>query len=206
MIPTSSVNLDGREDVLKFISSIILFRRRNNTEAKEAKRRHRAKVCEARPSQMSLAFSVVCASRVLWLRRISHVTSNIRLSFHGDAHGRARGLTAFSWRRTQQSTLTHCILSLSFTLTLSRTHSLSFLPPQAMKLAKPQKHRARKSERDGTSGEFIPNNPGYVATPDSNYKQEYDAYVLKKEAKKSMQDMIAQELAEMQGGEGGEEY
>jgi hypothetical protein len=101
---------------------------------------------------------------------------------------------------------TDSLHSLSFSHSLSHTHFLLFLPPQAMKLAKPQKHRARKSERDGTSGEFIPNNPGYVATPDSNYKQEYDAYVLKKEAKKSMQDMIAQELAEMQGGEGGEEY
>jgi hypothetical protein len=45
MIPTSSVNLDGREDVLKFISSVILFRRRLNADAKAAKRRQRAKVC-----------------------------------------------------------------------------------------------------------------------------------------------------------------
>jgi len=43
MIPTSSVSQDGREDVLKFISSIILFRRRLNQEAKDAKRRVRAK-------------------------------------------------------------------------------------------------------------------------------------------------------------------
>lgn len=41
MIPTSSVNADGREDVLKFISSIILFRRRKNEELKNSKRRAR---------------------------------------------------------------------------------------------------------------------------------------------------------------------
>jgi GTP-binding protein len=34
MIPTSSVSQDGREDVLKFISSIILFRRRLNQDRK----------------------------------------------------------------------------------------------------------------------------------------------------------------------------
>jgi GTP-binding protein len=52
MIPTSSVSQDGREDVLKFISSIILFRRRLNQEAKDAKRRNRAKAMKmAKPQK-----------------------------------------------------------------------------------------------------------------------------------------------------------
>mmetsp|Transcript_5720 Transcript_5720/g.14209 ORF Transcript_5720/g.14209 Transcript_5720/m.14209 type:complete len:392 (+) Transcript_5720:27-1202(+) len=51
MIPTSSVNLDGREDVLKFISSVILFRRRLNADAKAAKRRQRAKAAKAEKPQ-----------------------------------------------------------------------------------------------------------------------------------------------------------
>lgn len=51
MIPTSSVSKDGREDVLKFISSIIVFRRRRNKEAKEAKRRHRVKARKAEKPQ-----------------------------------------------------------------------------------------------------------------------------------------------------------
>ena len=52
MIPTSSVSQDGREDVLKFISSIILFRRRRNQEAKDAKRRKRVNALkEAKPQK-----------------------------------------------------------------------------------------------------------------------------------------------------------
>ena len=52
MIPTSSVSQDGREDVLKFISSIILFRRRRNQEAKAAKRRKRVNALkEAKPQK-----------------------------------------------------------------------------------------------------------------------------------------------------------
>ena len=51
MIPTSSVSQDGREDVLKFISSIILFRRRRNQEAKDAKRRQRVKAMKAAKPQ-----------------------------------------------------------------------------------------------------------------------------------------------------------
>ena len=47
MIPTSSVSQDGREDVLKFISSIILFRRKRNADAKEAKRRAKVKARKA---------------------------------------------------------------------------------------------------------------------------------------------------------------
>ena len=51
MIPTSSVSQDGREDVLKFISSIILFRRRLNQEAKDAKRRKRVNAMKAAKPQ-----------------------------------------------------------------------------------------------------------------------------------------------------------
>ena len=47
MIQTSSVSQDGREDVLKFISSIILFRRKRNADAKEAKRRAKVKARKA---------------------------------------------------------------------------------------------------------------------------------------------------------------
>ena len=51
MIPTSSVSQEGREDVLKFISSIILFRRRRNADAKAAKRRQRVKARQAEKPQ-----------------------------------------------------------------------------------------------------------------------------------------------------------
>ena len=43
IIKTSSVSKEGRGDILKFISSIILFRRRANAEKKENKRRLKAR-------------------------------------------------------------------------------------------------------------------------------------------------------------------
>ena len=43
IIRTSSVSKEGREDILKFISSIILFKRRSNAEKKENKRRLKAR-------------------------------------------------------------------------------------------------------------------------------------------------------------------
>jgi GTP-binding protein len=43
VIKTSSVSKEGRGDILKFISSIILFRRRANAEKKENKRRLKAR-------------------------------------------------------------------------------------------------------------------------------------------------------------------
>ena len=52
MISTSSVSHDGREDVLKFISSIILFRRKRNADAKAAKRRQKVRAMKAeKPKQ-----------------------------------------------------------------------------------------------------------------------------------------------------------
>lgn len=69
--------------------------------------------------------------------------------------------------------------------------TLSLFLPQAAKVEKPEKHRIRKSERE-EPGPLIPNSPGYTpvnrGTP-------------KKAEKLSMQELIAQELAEMQGGE-----
>ena len=43
ILKTSSVSKEGRGDILKFISSIILFRRRANAEKKENKRRLKAR-------------------------------------------------------------------------------------------------------------------------------------------------------------------
>ena len=52
MISTSSVSHDGREDVLKFISSIILFRRKRNADAKAAKRRQKVRAMKTeKPKQ-----------------------------------------------------------------------------------------------------------------------------------------------------------
>ena len=76
MIPTSSVSLDGREDVLKFISSIILFRRRNSAELKAAKRRQRVKVCEA--THVNCIVACIFMTHVFW---------------KCDAHGRTHGFT-----------------------------------------------------------------------------------------------------------------
>ena len=43
MISTSSVTAEGRDEVLKFVSSLIVYRRERNEERKKAKRREKAK-------------------------------------------------------------------------------------------------------------------------------------------------------------------
>ena len=141
MIPTSSVNKDGREDVLKFISSIILFRRRKNAEAKEARRRQKVKVRDT----FIAAACFSCA-----------------ISFAG--------------------------VRIPFPL------NLSIFIPQAAKAQKPQKHRVRKSEREG-QGSYIPNSPSSnpTAREPSSRKPE--------KQRMSVKEMIAQELGEIQRGE-----
>ena len=158
MIPTSSVNLNGREDVLKFISSIILFRRRKNKELKESRRRQRIKVGSKPHPFLLLGWSL------LW-----HF-----LPFHQRIA--SRGLTHATTRFTQYNP--SCNLSNFFSLF-----------SQAKKAPKPQKHRVRKSEREGGHegrGDTFDDDREYIPKP-----------------KLSMQEIIAQELAEVQRGESG---
>ena len=93
--------------------------------------------------------------------------------------------------RTAEHTGSHTIpIPISLSLSLSPTPRT-----QAAKAEKPQKHRVRRTESRGDEGPLIPNSPGYTPT---NVNREYTP---RKAEKLSTQDMIAQELAEMQGGE-----
>ena len=60
MISTSSVTTEGREEVLKFISSLIVYRRQRNDERKKAKRREKVRAMkeekyEAKGKAMAVA-------------------------------------------------------------------------------------------------------------------------------------------------------